>query len=217
MLKAVIFDLDGVMVDTEMIHSDAFEMILNEHDVTPEKNEHGIVHEAGKTTPEVWKTLKAKHTIATDIEELTVVKREVVLAVIRTGLQPLPGLLQLLDNLSRHTLLLAVATSAQTDRVELILNMLTIRNYFSAIVSANDVKLGKPDPEPYRKVAEQLHVATEHCIVIEDSELGVQSACSAGMKVVAVPNEYTKRMNFDAATMIVNSLEDLDFQVLNKL
>jgi beta-phosphoglucomutase family hydrolase len=217
MMKAAIFDLDGVMVDTELLHSEAFEAILKEYGVMPEKNQQGIVHEAGKTTPEVWETLKAKHAINADINELTTQKREIMLPVIRAGLKPLPGLLTLLKDLSRHRLPMAVATSAQADRVELILDTLAIRHYFSVIVSANDVKRGKPDPEPYRKAAERLAIAPEFCVVIEDAEVGVQSARSAGMKVVAVPNEYTKRMNFDKATTIVKSLESLSFQLLSKL
>lgn len=217
MLKAVIFDMDGVMVDTELIQSVAFENILDEYGVTPEKNEHGTVHEAGQTTPEVWEDLKAKHSLKVSTHELTAKKRDAVIAVINQGLEPLSGLIRLLKDLSDHNLALAVASSAQRERVTTILASLGIADYFTVTVSANDVHRGKPAPEPYEKAAQLLGVAAADCVVIEDAEVGITSAKAAGMKAIAVPNEYTKRMNFDKADKIVSSLEDISYGLLQSL
>jgi beta-phosphoglucomutase family hydrolase len=217
MLKAVIFDMDGVIVNTELIHSEAFENILSEYGVTPEKNMHGTVHEAGKTTPEVWEDLKIKYDFEASTEELTAKKRDVMTTVINKGLEPLPGLIELLKELSNHTILLAVASSAQENRIVTILEMVGIAKYFKVIISADDVEQRKPAPEPYEKAARLLGVEPADCVVIEDTEIGITSAKAAGMKAIAVPNEYTKRMDFDKADKVVSSLEDISYDLLLNL
>jgi beta-phosphoglucomutase len=217
MIEAVILDMDGVMVDTEHIQSKAFEEILEEHGITPEKNEHGTVHISGMTTPETWELLKKRHGFNANTDELTRKKRDVVISVIKNGIEPMPGLIHLLDDLSSHRIHIAVATSAQPERAHLALEMLGVVSYFEAIVTAADIKNGKPAPDPYLKAAQLLGIPAEHCVVIEDAEVGVISAKAANMKVVAVPNEYTKRMNFSQADLIANSLNELNYKILTGL
>jgi HAD superfamily hydrolase (TIGR01509 family) len=216
MIEAVIFDMDGVMVDTEHIQSRAFEEILKEYGITPEKNEHGTVHIPGMTTPETWALLKERYDFSVNTDELTRKKRDAVISVIRNGIEPMPGLTDLLKDLSSHRIHVAVATSAQPERAHLALEILGVESYFEAIITA-DTENGKPAPDPYLKAAALLGVPPKNCVVIEDTEVGVKSAKAACMKVVAAPNEYTKKMDFRGADLLVDSLSELAYETLAKL
>lgn len=217
MFKAVIFDMDGVMVDTELVQSNAFEAVLAEYGVTAEKNGHGTVHVSGATTDETWEMFKERYNFDAPTELLTRKKRDATMAVLNNSVEPMPGLIELLNELKSHDVKLAVATSAQQERAELVLSKLDIRKFFSVVISANDIEHGKPAPDPYLKAAEHLQIAPSECVVLEDAEVGVLSGKAAGMKVIAIPNEHTKRMNFDKADAIVDSLSIISYDSLTKL
>lgn len=217
MLQAVIFDMDGVIVDTELIQSQAYETILAEYGIVPEKNEHGTVHISGATTAETWELLKKRHGFEADTEELTRKKRDAVIAVMRKGFSPLPGVFELLKDLQKHNIPLAIATSAQPERANLVMNGLGVNQYFKVVVTAEDVKRSKPAPDVYLAAAEQLGAASKRCVVIEDAEVGVAAGKAAGMKVIAVPGEFTKKMDFRLADKRVESLSDLDYDIIASL
>ena len=218
MFKAVLFDMDGVMLDTELVQSLAFEMVLAEYGITnPKKNEHGTVHVSGATTPETWEILKKEYGLEADTEELTAKKRAAVMKALDRDLEALPGLHTLLADLKRHDIRIAVASSAQRERLVFVLDRLGITEHFDATVSGNDVKHGKPAPDPYLLAAKQLSVEPSECVVIEDAYVGIQSAKAAGTKAVAVPHEFTKRMDFSSADLVVDSLNELSYDKLASL
>ena len=218
MFKAVLFDMDGVMVDTELLQSQAFESVMAEYGViNPEKNEHGTIHVSGATTPETWEILKKRYGFEADTSELTSKKRAAVMTVIEGGVDALPGLYALLEDLKAHDIKIAVGSSAQRERIEIVLDKLGIREYFSAIVSAADVTHGKPHPEVYLKAAAAVGADPSDCVVIEDAYTGAQAAMAAGAKLVAVPHQYTKNMDFSEADLIVESLAELDYSKLSEL
>jgi beta-phosphoglucomutase len=218
MLKAVLFDMDGVMVDTELLQSQAFESVMAEYGViNPEKNEHGTIHVSGATTPETWEILKKRYGFEADTDELTAKKRAAVMTVIEGGVDALPGLYVLLEDLKSHGIKIAVGSSAQRERIGTVLDKLGISEYFSAIISAADVKRGKPHPEVYLKAAEAVGVNPSDCVVVEDAYTGAQAAKAAGAKLVAVPHQYTRNMDFSTADLIVGSLSELDHAKLSEL
>lgn len=217
MIRAVIFDMDGVMIDTEHIQSKAFEDVLAEYGITAEKNEHGTVHISGATTPETWEILKKKYNLDADTGELSRKKRAAVVKELKKGIAPMPELMRLLNDLREHHIIMAVATSAQRERANLVLGMLHINSYLRVVVTADDVTHGKPAPDIYLKAAELLHVPPEECIVLEDAEVGIQSAKAAHMSAIAVPNQYTKCMDFSQADKVVTGLEALTFERIASL
>lgn len=218
MFKAVIFDMDGVMVDSELAHSAAYSRVLREYGVEPVMNEHGTYNIAGLTLKETWEIFKKRHSIDEDTDVLMNKKRLAFSEEIeKSGIQALPGLLDLLKDLSEHNVKIAVATSANTARVNLVLERLKIKTSFSVMVTADDVQKGKPDPEVYIKAALKLGLTSDECVVIEDAEEGVKAGVAAKMRVVAVPNVHTKKMDFSSATKIVPSLKELDYNKLNAL
>lgn len=212
MLEAVIFDLDGVMIDTDYIQSQAFEKVLADHGIKPKKNEHGTVHISGASTPETWELLKKEYGFDADTEYLTRKKRRIVMDILAGELTPLPGLLELLEDLSSYDIKVAIATSAQRERLELVVDKLGIKEYIYTSVSADDIKRGKPSPDTYIEAAKRLGIKPENCIVFEDAEVGVEAAKTAGMKVIAVPHRHTRKMNFSNASYKIGSLAEIDYK-----
>jgi HAD superfamily hydrolase (TIGR01509 family) len=218
MLRAGIFDMDGLMVDTEVIQSRAFEAVAAEYGVTPEINENGTVHHVGESSADTWSRLQQRHGFEADIDELTIRKRQEVIAVLRQGISPLPGLAGLLMDLQERDIRMAVATNAQSERADIVLGSLGVRGFFEVITTANDVGgRVKPDPYSYLTTAERLGVLPSECVVFEDAQSGVESASAAGMKVIAVPNHATRKMDFEKADLVVPSLAVVDYDMLLNL
>jgi HAD superfamily hydrolase (TIGR01509 family) len=217
-LEAVLFDVDGTLIDTEKIQSDAFLHVLKQHGHhETELTEHGTVHVPGETTNGTWARLKDRHNIPLGIEELAAHKRKAALESLQTELNPMDGVIRLFDDLHERNIKIAVVSSAQKERLELIIQGLGLTGHVDEVISANDVESVKPAPDPYLMAAKMLGVHTEGCVVIEDAEVGVISAKAAGMKVIAVPNDYTKLMDFSSADMQVESLANISYDELNKL
>lgn len=216
MLEAVIFDMDGVMVESEPVHSRSFEMVLNEYEISPEKDEHGIVHTPGITTKDNWLNLKKKYGLKEDTQVLMDKKRDQMLKL-EKDIDPMPGLLDLIKDLQSHNIKLAVGSSSTRQRLELVVERLNLDGAFGTIVSGNDVSEGKPDPEIYLKAADQLSANPKNTIVIEDAIEGVKAGKAAGMKVVAFPSSYSEKHDFSIADTVTGSLSDLNFEVLKKL
>lgn len=217
MFKAAIFDMDGTMVDTEIIQSKAFEAVLAEFGVTAELTEHGTVQIPGRTSKQMWEFLKQKHNIAAEVDDLTAMKRAAAMEALQADLEPMPGLLELLFDLKQRDVKLAVATSSMRDRAELIMGKIGVVDHFVTAVTADEITNVKPAPDSYLEAARALGVDPSACIAFEDSDVGVAAAKAAGMKVVAVPNEYTKRMDFSQADLLVASLGDVTFEKLVNL
>lgn len=217
-LKAVLFDVDGTLIDTEKIQSDAFITVLQQfgHGHT-ELTEHGTVHIPGETTQETWTKLKERHAIASGVAELADLKRQAAMNALSAELRAMEGVIELFDELRASGVKIAVVSSAQRERLELIIQKLGLPDHVDEIVSANDVENIKPAPDPYLSAARKLDVEVGACVVIEDAEVGVISAKAAGMKVVAVPNDYTRQMDFSLADLRANSLKELSVPVLENL
>lgn len=218
MLKAVIFDLDGTMVDTETLYSEAFSILLKTYGVTPKPYKHGLVHMVGVNTQDILKFLMGRYNFSGDIKTLTTKLRENYFQLIQNKkIKPAKGVKKLILLLKKNHLKLAVASGSSSRNINIILKNLSIENFFDAIVGADQVKHGKPHPEIYETTVTKLAISKNDCVVIEDTESGVKAAKSAGLKVVAVPNVFTKDQNFAKADTIVKSLSDITLPLLQNL
>lgn len=217
MLTAVIFDMDGVIVDTEGLQSKSFEHVLTKHEVTPIYNEHGIVQEVGINARENWHRLKKLHKLEPEVESLYEQKEAAYEDLLSAGIKPMPGLIPLLELLREKGIKIAIASSSPLKHIKLVLTQLNLLDKFDALVSGDQVKNGKPAPDIFIAAARQLNVSTNECVVIEDAPTGVKAANSAGIKVIAVPNEFTKKHNFDHADLTVPNLESLSLEVIQNL
>ena len=216
-IKAVIFDMDGLMIDSEGKQSLAIEWLLREQGTEPVLTEQGIVHIAGIRATDNLQRLKDHHQLAASIDDLHTRKDELYRQTLAEGVDVMPGLPELLDSLSQAPVKKALASGSSKPDITIVLRHLKLENYFDAVVSGYEVAHGKPAPDIFLEAAKRLTVTPEYCVVFEDSGTGVQAAKAAGMKVIAVPNRYTKSHDFDAADLIVGSLAELSWQVIKNL
>lgn len=184
MIKTIIFDMNGVITDDEAIHELATQQIFDSVGV---KITSDIYREfcLGRTDASAFKDLVVKYGIQNQsVNHLITEKSVVYQELVKGNLKVYPGVIELINRLyQKYTL--ALTTSSTFDEVQAVMNQLKIGKRFATVVCANDVKFGKPNPEPYLLTAKKLQVDSTTCLVIEDSENGVQSAKAAGMKCVA--------------------------------
>jgi len=213
MISTVIFDLDGLLTDTEPLHCRAWRQTLAHIGVDVSEEEyadHWI--RAGLGIDGFVQVRGLPH----DPDVLRRSKLSVFLALLETSLCPMPGALELIATL-RGKKRLALATSSYRENVEQILRQLDLARHFEAIATNESVARVKPHPDLFLYVAEQLGVAASECVVLEDAEKGVLAAHAAGMKVIAVPTRHTAGNDFSKATLVVSSLADVTLPLLDSL
>lgn len=213
MITTAIFDLDGLLADTEHLHCRAYQMALAEIDVElneSEYAEHWIRRGKGIVD---W---VENHDLRFDPYALRQRKSEHYLTLIGTSLRPMDGALELLEALNGN-LKIALASSSYRDATNGVLSGLKIAHYFDVIVSGLDVARVKPAPDIFLKAADDLGVAPSECLVLEDAEKGVVAAHLAGMRCIAVPNGLTRHHDFSKATLVCASLADVSLALLRKL
>jgi HAD superfamily hydrolase (TIGR01509 family) len=213
MFAAVIFDLDGLLADTECLHCNAYQTALKEYGVDLEDSEyaeHWV--RFGKGIAD-W---LAGRGLTLDPDAVRLRKGKHYLELLATSLRPMDGALDLLAFLSGKTKL-ALASSSYRDAVDGVLAGLGIAHFFQVIVSGLDVERVKPAPDIFLKSAADLGVEPSRCLVFEDAEKGVLAAHSAGMRCIAVPNEHTRHHDFSKATRVCASLKEVTPDLLRQI
>lgn len=205
MISALLFDLDGLLADTESLQMRAYQAALLENGLVLSDDDYA----------EHW--IRAGRNLSGYLGErqqvfpLTVLRKrkaELYHALLERSLCEMPGASQALKRL-HGTMPLALASSANTAAVTFVLERLGFTAYFSAVVSAGDVRALKPEPDLFLLAAKQLGVPPQDCVVIEDAEKGILAAHRAGMRSIAIPNRHTARNDFSLATCVLDSLHAL--------
>lgn len=206
LIRAVVFDLDGLMFDTEaLFHRVSIEMLAARgKPFTPEITRAMI----GRRGEEAIQAFKAIAGLDESVEELIAESLERFRAEIDTAVHPTPGLFVLLDRLATLRLPLAVATSSRLSHAEGLLRRHGLRDRFNFVLSAEDVTEGKPDPEIYRKAVERFGVPAHSVLVLEDSAAGLAAAVGAGTFAVGVPHEHSPAEGLGGAELLVQRLDD---------
>ncbi len=148
------------------------------------------------------------HTLKATVEELLAETDEIFPGILRERLAPMPGLVELLAALERHSIPKGIATSSRRAFVEHVLGVFAFQPRFSPILTSEDITHGKPHPEIYLKAAQRLNIAPGEMVVLEDSENGCRAAVAAGTIAVAVPGAHSRRHDFSGAAFVADSLRD---------
>ena len=204
--KAVIFDMDGVIVDSEPRHQQAFQEIFEEMGMS---ETHGITFSnyLGKSDRAVWLDFMEMHRPAQSIEELTEWKQSRLMDLIRREKPLFEGLPDLVSVLSLKYKL-AVASGSLHPVIDVVLEIDGLRRFFQSIVSVQDVEHGKPAPDVYLKAARELNVDPANCCVIEDAPAGIKAAKAAGMYAVGITNSV-KSDALNEADLVVHSYQEI--------
>ena len=226
MLRAIIFDMDGVICDSEKLHMQAFQSILQEEGMVLTDNEYYTDYLAFDDRGCFTKVF-AKNGRALDSEKLKALvqrKRRNFEEMMKDHLVIYPGVDSFIKKAAdRYTI--GLASGASRLEVEYVLKKAKVRGMFTAIVSADDVQKGKPDPESFQSALKIINewrlkdtpeIKPAECLVIEDSLHGIAAAHAAGMRCCAVPTSY-KKEQLGQADQIIDSFVGLELQQLERL
>lgn len=191
--SAVIFDMDGVLLDSEPLHYEAVRLILAEQGVEFPLEDYARY--LGTTLPSTWDDLCDRYPITMAFEQFEARYHTDVLAQYQAGAPLIPGAQELVAGLREAGVPIAVASSSHRQWVEAALTGAGLREYFEQTTAGDEVSMGKPSPEIYLKAAEKLGFDPADCIAVEDAPAGVESASAAGMKVVLVRSELTNDLD----------------------
>ncbi len=211
---ALVLDMDGVIVDTEPLYIRIDALVCRELGVDVEEVEFERC--VGQRAPEMWAELRERFALPASVDELlaraAALHREAVDAGERPP--PVPGVLALIEDLHRRRVPVAVASSTPAASVDRVLDRLRIRELIANRIGGDQVTRAKPDPEIYLRAADALRVPPSACVAIEDSVPGVSAARAAGMVCVGLRNPRYRSQDLSHATVVVESLLELDVERL---
>ncbi|HEX2912309.1 MAG TPA: HAD family phosphatase [Chloroflexia bacterium] len=215
---AVIWDVDGTLVDTAKQHYDAWVMLARELDKPFTDADFAATF--GRRNPEIIRQLFGEHYNDQEVLDLGNRKEDFYREAARQGVEPLPGVRALMKDLHAAGYKQAIGSSAPRGNLELIMELTGLEHYFEAMVGQEDTSRGKPDPQVFLVAAQKLNVAPDKCLVLEDAIAGVQAAKAGGMKCIAVTfvGHHSDEILQDAgADLIVNSLEEVSVETVQKI
>jgi beta-phosphoglucomutase len=217
--KAVIWDVDGTLVDTAQLHFSAWTRLANELSRPFSRDDFAATF--GRRNPEILNYLFGTQFDDRRVAELGDRKEDYYKNAAKTeGVSLLPGARQLLEGLHEAGFLQAIGSSAPLGNVDLILGLTDTRQFFEAIVSMEDTQRGKPDPQVFLVAASRLAVSPVQCVVMEDAVAGVQAAKAGGMRCIAVrfvAHHSEEKLRNAGADMIVDSLEQVTVPIVQDL
>lgn len=205
-LAAVVFDLDGLMFNTEEVFEQSGRELLRRRGLDLTREIH--VQMMGRRAKESFTALVELTGLTESIEELIAESEAIFRDLLDDTLAPMPGLFVLLDRIERNRLPKGVATSSSRPYLEDILGRFDLLGRFDMLLTAEDVEHGKPHPEIYLTAAERLHVTPESMLVLEDSETGTRAAVAANAFAVSVPHRHSAAHDFAGAAYIAEGLDD---------
>lgn len=211
--RAVLFDMDGVIIDCEPIHLAAFQAVLKHHGHTLTDGQYKRYF-AGKTDQAGFQDYFDSVGEGINVPAIMGEKAKAYLALASDRLIPYPGVIELIQDLAGRGIPLAIVTSSLRAEAELTLKFFGIRKLFSVVIAAEDFTHSKPDPESFLKGAVALHITPADCVAIEDTPSGVKSALAAGMRVIGVTNTHTAK-ELQEATLILGKLQPGCLDMLN--
>ena len=217
MLKAVLFDMDGVIVDTEPLHHKAYHMMFDDYNITVSKDLYESF--TGQSTINVCKKLVEHFNLESNPEALVLCKRSHFngLFDFDESLKLLPGVLELIKNYHQNGLTLVLASSASMGTINKVFKRFELDQYFVAKLSGADLKASKPHPEIFIKAAQAANQPPENCIVIEDSTNGLKAAIGANVFCIGYNSLNSKNQDHSIANLKTNTFEAIHFEKIKDI
>lgn len=207
MLKAVIFDLDGLLVDSTPLHLEANQIFIESFGKLYLRPESG---REGMRIVDIVRDYKDLFDLPGTVEDLHEKRQVIFYELVKKELQLFPGVFELLEKVKKRDLKMALATSGDREYVNIIFEKWPrFKYFFTTLVVSEDVKRGKPYPDVYKKALEKLNIQSMEAVVLEDSFNGVAAAKAAGIQVIAVPNKHYPEADFTLADKSFGSLNEV--------
>ncbi|MDD5147653.1 MAG: HAD family phosphatase [Candidatus Daviesbacteria bacterium] len=215
MIKAVIFDMDGVISDTLPIHGEAESKLLLRYGIqmTPQQ----IIQEFNGVPDRIsFKIIFKRFNRKLNLQEVEDGKWELFQELAKNGIKSIPNSLKFIDILLENKFVLGLASSAPSRIINLVLETLEIKKKFKEVVCTEEVEHGKPAPDIFLLAAKKLEIDPQDCIVIEDAPRGIQAAKAAGMKCIAITTTHP-RGELIGADKIIDSFDEINITEIQNL
>ncbi|MCX7918150.1 MAG: HAD family phosphatase [bacterium] len=215
MIQAVIFDMDGIIIDSEPLQMIAINQVMAQWNI--QLSEIEFQKMIGRKLADDFSEIQRQYHIPVDYATFAQQKRAAYHSILAKNLVEMPGLSPLLERLLAAKFRLAVASSSVRTDVDMVLTGLNIKDKFEVIASGDEVKEGKPNPALFLLAASRLNLPPSNCVAIEDSNPGLRAAKDAGMKCIIVPHQHTRNQDFSRADIIVDSLDAISIELIQTL
>jgi len=210
---AIIFDLDGVLIDSEALQYKAYSQVLAGFGVTVSSAEYAAHWIAAGRGPEY---AVATYGLPVNPADLRALKNPVYHAILRSEVTLMPAVIAALTRLHAH-FPLAVATNSNQQDVAFVMEHFGLRRFFAATVTREDYAEAKPHPDAFLTAAARLGVTPRACLVVEDAYKGIVAAHRAGAIPVAIPNAFTRHNDFSLAAVVLHGLDELTIALVERL
>lgn len=212
MLSAVIFDMDGVIVDSEPLHRRAYHSMFQKIGISVSEDLYHSL--TGKSTLNLCKELKDRFNLPHTPESLMAIKRGYFdhLFEADESFDLIPGVLNLIQDYHHHKLNLVLASSSSMRSIKRIFDRFGLHDYFKATISGAELKASKPHPEIFMKAAKAANSEAHECMVIEDATNGVEAAKAAAIFCVAYDSKHSKNQDYSKADLIISDFDEIKYE-----
>jgi beta-phosphoglucomutase family hydrolase len=217
MYKAVLFDMDGVIIDSEPVRQVLEQALFRELDLNVSEDEHQSY--VGTTSEGMWSGVKNNHDTPHSLDELIEMEQNRYLKNLEEDddQQLMPDVREFIRGLYNNDMTLVVASSASVKNIDIVIKKFELEQYFAAKISGEEVKKGKPAPDVFLKAAKRINVPPEECVVIEDAANGVEAAKAAGMKCVGINSPHRVPQDLSKADLVIEHFSEIDYKKLQEL
>ncbi|HEX2910114.1 MAG TPA: HAD family phosphatase [Chloroflexia bacterium] len=215
MFEAIIFDLDGLLVDSEKCHLEAWNQALKPYDVQLEDFEAAALTD--RRDFENAELFFRRYNLDTDPISLFQQRNEIFMEMAEDRIEAMPGAAELVQSLRDNNFRLALVSAGLRDYIYMITEKLGMEEAFDVILAGDMVEIWKPNPMPFLACAETFALHPTACLVVEDSRLGIEAARNANMKTICIPGPYTERWRITGADVVLNSLDYVNLPTIRSL
>lgn len=209
-LKAILFDLDGVLVDSEPLHFEAHRCALEAQGIKITKEDY-IQNGVSGGQRSFYEVMQIKYHAKVDIDEVKKLKKEIYGKLIEE-VSLFDGVKEVLTELSGKYRL-AIVSTTHLDYIYKTLEKVGILNFFETFSSAKELERGKPFPDVYLDALKKLGLNANECTAVEDSHNGVEAAKAAGIRCIAIPNDFTFKQDLSQADVVVSGIKELEAEI----
>ena len=203
--KAVIFDMDGVLIDSEPAYLEMNRKMFADFGIEMDDDDYKAL--VGLPSVPMWAMLKKKYDLKNDISDFLIIEKKRMLEILDSDIisAPIEGTTELLQTLIENNVKLSVASSSAKENIDFILSKLNLNRFFEFVISGEEVSNGKPAPDIFLKVSERLNISPVNCYVIEDSTNGIRAAKAAGMHCIGFSNNETNSQDLSGSDIILKN------------